>query len=218
MKQEYIIVVRPWRVAAIAAAAVVVVLLCGTAAFAWRAEVIDWIDARLLSVDPLQKSDAIVVLSGGTPEREVAAADLLLAGWAPKLVMTLEPERLGTTALLARGLQVPLARDLRVGYMRAMKVPENALVVLDPPIASTVEEAERVREWAVAQRVRSLLIVTSPNHTRRARYAFVRHFRGTDVTIRMAAANGAWQQRRITMRESVIELQKLLFYRVRYCC
>lgn len=221
MKPEYVITIRPRRLALGTATVLVVLFLTGAGAYALRFPVVTWMGRQLVDVDPLSRADAILVLAGATPEREIEAADLYRAGYAPRIVLTREPEREGTEELRHRGIAVPLAIDNRRQVLRSLEVPDEAVVVVEPQIISTAEESERVAAWVRSQPLRSLLIVTSATHTARSRYIFESSLRGTGVEVRMRAAallEYDPDSERAAARETIIEWQKLLFYRVRYCC
>ena len=64
----------------------------------------------LAKEDALRKADAILVLSGTPLRRPLEAADLYLAGYAPRIVLTRETEEAGASALAARG--IPFAEDV----------------------------------------------------------------------------------------------------------
>src|SRR5215208_2355021 len=77
--------------------------IAGTLAYVSRDSLLRMAGAQLLRTDPLRKADAIVLLAGGTPEREIAAADLYRERWAPLVVVTVEPPRPAFEALRTRG-------------------------------------------------------------------------------------------------------------------
>ena len=183
-----------------------------------------WVGRQLVHVDDPAPSDAIVVLAGGSPERELEAADLYRAGYAPLILMTREPEDPVIEVLRARGIQTASRLDRRLRDFHAFKVPDDAITVLEPEVTSTMQEAEAIAAWTRARRTTSLLIVTSAYHTARSRFALMRALRGSGVTVRLRAAtaepyepSNLWQ-RRVQLRNSLFEWQKLVFYRLRYCC
>lgn len=189
-----------------------------------RAPLLGMAGAQLLRTDSLQKAHAIVVLAGGTPEREIAAADLYREGWAPRIVVTVEPPRAALDALRRRGVRVPAEIDERVRYLTELGVPRAAIVVIPQPIESTFGEAEIVRQWTAQTRAQTLIIVTSAFHTARAGFVFDRAFRRSPVgvVIRPSAAEAfdpqRWWRSRTMLRDGLVEWEKLIFYRLRYCC
>lgn len=224
MQDEYVLRIRPARIAVTILAVAAGALLVAGAGYGFRAPLGGWLIQQLVDVDRPEPSDAIVVLSGETPEREIAAADLYRAGYASRILLTEEPERSGVLVLRARGIRVSRTIDTRREYFRWLGVPADAVEVLGPRIVSTMNEAERVAAWVRSHRdVRSLLAVTSPTHTRRARYSIEGALAGTGVRVRMHAtaflyAPGEPWQAHVDLREALIEWQKVVFYRLWYCC
>ncbi len=169
------------------------------------------------------RSDAIVVLSGGTPQREVEAADLYLAGWAPRVLMTVESETDAVDVLRKRGIPVETHIELRRRILHSLGVPDSSVTMLDQTRAtSTKMETELVKDWVVANSARRIIVVTSPFHTARASLIFRRSLReqGTEVLARPASheafePNGWWRHRE-QLRNGFFEWQKLMFYYVAY--
>ena len=90
------------------------------------------IGRQLVDEDPLQPSDAIIVLAGRTPEREIEAADLYRAGLAPIVVLPEGAEDAGPALLRACGVAFALEIELRRRVLRNLGVVDAALVTLEP--------------------------------------------------------------------------------------
>jgi uncharacterized SAM-binding protein YcdF (DUF218 family) len=148
-----------------AAAVVVLALLLAGAVASFRAA------GRFLVVsDPLPRhADAVVVLAGSPPGRLLEAADLYRAGVAPRVVLTRERRPPAAVSLERRGLVVPSPHDDGRNQLIALGVPTGAIVALRGRAYSTSSEARLIARWACRTRQRSLVVVTSPSHTRRAR-------------------------------------------------
>ena len=116
----------------------------------------DWLGKSLLRVDPLTKSDYIVVL-GGDSERTVEAAQLYRQGWADKVIISAKPNgarRLARTA----GAYGAAAED----------------IILDDKPAITADHPGTIAALAGIDRENTrLIIVTSCSHTARARACFI---------------------------------------------
>lgn len=200
------------------------ILICGTAAaYFAREPILRAIGHQLVHADPVEPSDAVLALAGGVFDRELEAADLYLRGMAPLVLMTREPEPGVFAALRDRGVDVENSLDLRRRVMVELGVPADRIHVLDGIVYSTRGEAEAALGWAAAHGATSLLIVTSSFHTARTRYVFRAVFdEDTGVTLRFVPASASdfdpetWWTRRNTLREGLIEWQKLIFYRLWY--
>ena len=187
-----------------------------------RASVLTWIGGQLVHSDPLQRADAILVLAGGAPERELEAADLYHAGFAPRILLTRDSEHPGVALLKARGISTPSDLEERLRYFRELGVPAASIVVLDGLAESTAHEAVLVRDWVRSQPLTSLIVVTSAFHTGRARLAFLREFGGSGVTLMFRPASAdefrpdTWWKSRVTLRNGLIEWQKQVLYRLHW--
>src|SRR5438093_10568427 len=83
------------------------------AAYLSRAPLLTWVGHQLIDEDPLAPADAVVVLAGGVPGREIEAADLYARHEAPVVVLTRDVENYGWTVLTARGVRFEQTIDLR---------------------------------------------------------------------------------------------------------
>lgn len=172
----------------------------------------------LVVADPLpERADAIVVLAGSPPDRALAAADLHRTGLAPRVILTRERSRPEFDALAARGVPLQESHDLAIRLLVALGVPHEAITTLEPRTDSTIAEARLVAEWACGEGLASLVVVTSPSHTRRARAMF-RHALGNRVTVHLHPATAAafpaerWWRDRAAAKTVALEWQKLLAY------
>jgi uncharacterized SAM-binding protein YcdF (DUF218 family) len=152
------------------------VVLAGVAAAVWlaREPLLSAVGRFLIVEDPLDRSDVIVVLSGGRKDERVRqAADLYKAGYAPRVLLS------GGEALM--DLPVP---DLQ--KLQAVKhgIPETALL-FESRSTSTGEQAQYLRPILEHHGFRRAIVVTSSYHTRRTRYLFRRAFAGSPVDIRV---------------------------------
>jgi uncharacterized SAM-binding protein YcdF (DUF218 family) len=124
----------------------------------------------LVVADPLpEHADAIVILAGSIPDRVLEAVDLYHDGVAPQLVVSRERQRATTFPLRARGVRLPEGDELTRSVLTQLGVPESAVLTLRRRGSSTMTEARTIARWACSHRFRTLVAVTSPAHTRRAR-------------------------------------------------
>jgi uncharacterized SAM-binding protein YcdF (DUF218 family) len=129
------------------------------------AAVVPWLPRLLTATDPLPAhADAIYVFAGDVPDRPRCAADLYARGIAPQVVFggsRIAPELIAVDRPMA---------DAAVNATIAMQagMPIDAAVVL-PEGTSTWEDVGVLRRWATTKGARSIVAVTSPTHSRRAR-------------------------------------------------
>jgi len=119
----------------------------------------------LVVEDPLDKAQAIVVLSGGLPVRAREAAKLYNAGYAPQVWLTrgVEP---------AASLQEMHIAYIGEDYFNSLVlthegVPSNAIHILEPRIDNTADEIRTIAAELERQKEATVIIVTTKAHTRR---------------------------------------------------
>jgi uncharacterized SAM-binding protein YcdF (DUF218 family) len=159
-------------------------------AAAW---LVAWTAARLLIVSiPLERADAIVVLSGSRnlTERAAKAAELFKTGKSSRIVITNDNLRGGWNPAEQRN---PFFFESAKAELRGHGVPDANIIVIPQPVQSTRDEALRVRGFAEEHQLGSVLIVTSAYHSRRALLTFRQEFAGTGVTIGIMPATTGWQ-------------------------
>ena len=136
---------------------------------------------RFLVVDAPEKSDVILVLAGETDKRPARALELLQQKYAKNVILDVPADDriFGTTA-------EELARKW------AVSLPQSSEVSVCP-IRGLSTKAEAIESGECAKKVgaRSILLVTSDFHTRRARSIFCKHL--PDIPIHVAAAYDAEQ-------------------------
>jgi uncharacterized SAM-binding protein YcdF (DUF218 family) len=167
---------------------------------------------------PLVKSDLIVCLAGDDVERGLASAELYAKGFAPRIFIARESIPEGLETLKEKGIAYPESRDRVMMIFRGLGVPESAVITSDQPADSTFEEAERVREVVKRNKYRSLILVTSPTHSRRAWLTFRKAIPDKDFRITVVPtpyskfrAEDWWKTRRY-VRDVILEYQKLIYH------
>lgn len=167
--------------------------------------------------DPLARSDAIIVLGGTMYERQLEAVDLYAEGWAPRIYLFRELADWGELALVERGVPYTPVVDVQIEAMLRLGVPRDAILILDRA-GSTAQEADFVRELVTAQKMSRVIVVSSMQHTRRARLVMRRKLAGTgaDVIVRPSRYDRSdverWWSQRATLRFTLFETQRLLGY------
>jgi uncharacterized SAM-binding protein YcdF (DUF218 family) len=180
-----------------------------------------WAGRFLVVSDPLPPhADAIVLLAGSPPGRLLEAAALYRRGIAQHLVLTRERRPPAAVSLERRGVPVPAPHDDARRQLLALGVPAEAIVVLHGRAYSTSSEARLIARWACRTRQRSLVVVTSPSHTRRARLILRRVLGpGVHLAVRPADADffprRRWWRQRRAGKLVLSEYQKLANYWLR---
>lgn len=178
---------------------------------------------RFLVVDhEPEKSDLIICLAGGNIERGLGTADLFRKGLAPRVFIAREQLPDGYELLMEEGIEYPETIDLMIMLLKNCGVPETAILTSEERAGSTIHEATIIRGLVMGEKYRSIILLTSPYHTRRAWLTFRKVFKDTGVRIFMTASKysgfkpDTWWKERKYVRKVIIEYQKLLFYTVSY--
>lgn len=170
----------------------------------------------LITEDPLEKAEAIVVLSGdGGVSRTLEAIRLYQDGYAPKIILTHQIQPKGYEALARLKITVPEERDIQWMILKAMRVPSRAVMQVRQRAHSTESEAVYLTRFLGENRIRSLILVTSKSHSTRARKVLV-HVSGGRITIVSRPTRyddfdpTTWWRSRIDAKDVLLEYEKLL--------
>lgn len=144
----------------IAIAAILAIIGAGVIAFRGAGR---W----LVREDPLAHADAIVVLSGSMPQRAEGAADLYLAGYAPEVWVTRPVNPGGELAEM--GIKFVGEEEYSRQVLVHDGVRADAIRILPDEVANTEEEIEEIAREMRTSAKSHVIIVTSPEHTRRVR-------------------------------------------------
>jgi uncharacterized SAM-binding protein YcdF (DUF218 family) len=148
----------------------------------------------LVVEDPLEKAQAIVVLSGRMPLRAMEAAKLYRAGYAPKIWLTHSTEP-GAT-LEAMGISYVGEDSYNLRVLIHEGVPANDIRVLEPAIVNTADEIAAVSAALEAGKGTPVIIVTSKVHTRRVRILWNRLAAARGRAVIRAPSDDPFQPRR----------------------
>jgi uncharacterized SAM-binding protein YcdF (DUF218 family) len=145
----------------------------------------------LVVEDPLEKAQAIVVLSGRMPLRAMEAAKLFRKGYAPKVWLT-HPTEPGA-ALEAMGIPYVGEDSYNSRILIHEGVPADAIRVLQPSILNTADEIAAVSAALGDVRESRVIIVTSKVHTRRVRILWHRIAAGRGRALVRAASDDPFE-------------------------
>ena len=186
-----------------------VVLIAGAALYLvlWAA------GAYLIVADPLRPVDSIAVLSGGDAYRMQEAARLYKNEVARELILT-ETEK--TQQELESGKSYSSVQK-RLDAV-ALGVPSAAVQVTRGKSTSTLDEAGAILNLMRRDGLNSVIVVTDPAHTRRARMIFRESFRGSGLTVLVRPVGSHWYRSNTWMfrldgwQATLSEYFKLLAY------
>ena len=119
-----------------------------------------------------QKVDVIVVLNGRDTERALATVDLYKEGYANLIVLARGPKQPGCDEFFKR---VGKDWNSKIFFQRAieaMGVPKDAFKLIGDGVTNTYDEAKATRQFLRENGYRSILLVTSKWHSKRAYLTF----------------------------------------------
>jgi uncharacterized SAM-binding protein YcdF (DUF218 family) len=183
-----------------------------------------WIAAEALIVRAnLTHADALVVLGGSSTyrERTSRAAQLFSEGRASRILLTNDNVQSGYSAKEDRN---PLFVELAFDELRRQGVPANKIEVVPGTVSSTYDEAVRLRDYAEAKQLRSILIVTSAYQSRRALWTMRRAFRASNIDVGLEPVDPGeqspqsmiWWRYRLGWQMVPGEYVKIAYYRLKY--
>jgi len=169
-----------------------------------------------------QKTDLIVCLAGGIVDRGLETADAYHKGLAPKVFIAREELPDGYDKLIEKGIRFPTSVDLFAGLMNDLGVPKSALIFGDDAVTSTWDEAQQVKKTVDRQGFKSIMIITSPPHTRRTWLTYKKVFGKDQIRIIVLPSQYSdfrpedWWKKRRYIRDVIFEYQKLILYFFQY--
>ena len=195
----------------------VLLVVFGAAAWVWRVAVLrETADLWIVSDVP-HAADAVAVLGGGLSVRPAAAASYYSAGLVHKVLVS----NVHLDAAEAAGV-VPSHTSLLRRAVEKLGVPDNAVELFGHQLSSTYEEIIALREWAVRNHARSIIIPTEVFSARRLRWVSHRVFANAGIEIQVPAVDApdyrrdAWwrnEQGVITFQNEIV---KYVYYRLKY--
>lgn len=157
---------------------------------------------QLVVEDTLEKSDAIIILSDDNfyADRATRAAELFRQNYAPLVVAS------GIRLRPYAGISELMTHDLI-----ERGVPKERILAFPQDADNTLEEAKALKGLVYQKGWKSIIVVTSNYHTRRARY-FVRKVMPDFIRVEMASARDAdydpahWYENRRAQKRFVHEV------------
>ncbi|MBA2302395.1 MAG: YdcF family protein [Acidobacteria bacterium] len=190
-------------------------LICVALLVPWsRTQFLLGVGAALVAQDTLAHADVIVIGPDVGEAGVLEAADLVAVGMGSHVAVLGVPTTMVSLEFRRRGLPYTDASTQLVALLHVLGVPNAE--VLGPSANGTEEGAARLAEWSVRQNVRSIIVVTGPDHSRRFRRVLRRSLAGSGTRVMVtvsrysAFTSARWWHQRGTLRTGLIELQKLL--------
>jgi len=164
--------------------------------------------------DAIGPTDVIVVATDAFGCGELEAADLVNGGVATRVAVFAEFPGVALREVIRRGVPYEDAAARSVQLLRTLGV--ETIEIIPTGVAGTRNVGRVLPPWCDRNRLRSVLIVAHPDHTRRLRRVLRRSFKGHGTTVAVRAARYSefdpdhWWETLGGVRIEILELGKLL--------
>ncbi|MBW2039801.1 MAG: YdcF family protein [Deltaproteobacteria bacterium] len=186
---------------------------------AYRQHILTAFGRYLIYQEPPQKADVIAILAnwGDTIVRARGGADLYKRGLAKRIFISRVERMEGLEEVKKQGIFIPENRDLAIIVLEGLGVPLAAIETSKQEVTSTREEAKEVRNFIEKRGYKSVLLVTSKYHSRRAHLIFKDTLKEKAKVISVPSPYDSynpegWWKREKDWKRVILEYQKLLLY------
>ena len=121
--------------------------------------------------DELKQADAIVVLMGSPGDRILEVKDVYSDSLS-NLILFVEDDDPGRKELKTRGIILQDDADKSRKLAIQLGIPDSVIFILPGDANSTIDEAKILREYIDNNNLKSIILVTSSSHIRRASMIF----------------------------------------------
>jgi hypothetical protein len=200
---------------------VLVVVLLSIAISAIRRPILRAAGWALVVNERVEPADVIVVVADADGAGVLEAADLVHSGVATRVAVFADPpDTMVGREFSRRGIPYEGAAARSVRQLRALGV--DTIDQIPRYVTGTEDEGPVLADWCDQHRFRSVVVVSTSDHSRRLRRVLHRSMKGhqTRVTVRSARYlvfdPDRWWEGRGGIRTEVEELEKLLLDVVRH--
>ena len=169
-----------------------------------------------------EKADVIVCLAGKNVERSLAVVDAYRKGLAPYIFMAKKSKPDGFDYLTKKVRTYPADFDLFTSIMEGFQIPEKVILSPGDRVDNTLDEARLVHKFVLDRGFKSLILITSLTHSRRAWLTFTKVFKDDGIKIISLPSHYQlfnpkdWWKKRKCIKDLVLEYQKVIYYKIAY--
>jgi uncharacterized SAM-binding protein YcdF (DUF218 family) len=168
---------------------------------------------------PPQQADVIVILGNweDTVIRARAGADLYKNGMAQAIFVPRMERMKGLEEIKKMGINIPENRDLVITILQGLGVPSDAIETSEQEVTCTLDEAQEVRNLVEHKGYKTIVLVTSKYHSRRAHLIFQDALKGKATVVSIPSSYDSsdpesWWKRDEDAKKVLMEYQKFLVY------
>lgn len=197
--------------------AIIVIILIQLIAYHQR--ILMAIGTYLICEHPPQQADVIAIAANWdeTIVRARGGADLYKKGLAKIVFVPRMAQMESLEEIKQEGIDIPENRDLFIIILGGLGVPLAAIETSSQEVTNTWDEAQEVCRFIEKWGYKSVLLVTSKYHSRRAYLTFRDALKGKATVISVPSPYDSynpeeWWKREKDMKRVIMEYQKLLLY------
>ena len=174
----------------------------------------------LVVTDAVEPADIIVLAADPSGAGVLEAADLVHSGIAARVAVFADPPDSVDREFIRRGVAYEDTAARWARQLRSLGV--TAIEQIPKAVPGSEAESGALRDWCDQHQFRAVVVVSSPDHSRRLRRLLRRSMAGLPTRITVRPARYApfdpdrWWHTRDGIRTEIIELQKLLLDVVRH--
>jgi uncharacterized SAM-binding protein YcdF (DUF218 family) len=173
----------------------------------------------LVAQDVPTRADVIIISTDVMGAGILESADLVKAGVATRVAIFDRTPNQVQLEFARRGIQSVDYKQVSVQLLRALGLTD---ILVIPAVVGTEDEGKVLQRWCAANSIRSIVFVSTPDHSRRTRRVLDRALGkgGIAVTVRYSKYSefdpDTWWSSREGQRTEAVELQKLLLDLLRH--
>lgn len=179
-----------------------------------RERVLRWAGSLLVTDEPVQPADVIVVTIDAGPAGVLEAADLVHGGLSRRVAVFAQPLDSAARELTRRGIVYEDAATREIRQLHSLGVENVERIARE--VGGSGEEGTSLPDWCDRHQLHSVIVVTSSEHSHRLRRVLRRAEKqtGARFTIKPSRYSdfdpSRWWRTRGGIRTEIIELEKLL--------
>jgi hypothetical protein len=170
--------------------------------------------ALVVPRQPIQSADVIVVAIDAHGAGTLEAADLVHNGVATRVaVFATPPDEKVDSEFLRRGIPYENAAAVSIHQLQSLGIDNVEQIART--VGGSEEEGEVLPAWCEQRHYRSVVVVTTADHSRRMRRILRRSLKGNQTVVTLPSRYSGfdpdrWWKTRSGVRTEIIELEKLL--------
>ncbi len=203
-----------WRLSTVALVSVALAVACATAIAPLRTGLLRSMGRFLVATDELQHADVVVLSVDSDGAGVLEATDLVHGHVADRVALFADPPDAVDREFLRRGVAYHNTAAVSVSQLHDLGI--DAVEVIPRTVGGTDDESHDLAGWCAEHRYRTVVFVSTLDHSRRTARILARATRGRGLAVRVRGSPysefdpNAWWQSRTGVRTEIVESEKLL--------